>query len=437
MKFIGEMCCFGAARPGTGAWYRLCTSSRFAVNNHRSALLAAIFLSLFAIEPVRGQNVDGTGRFAFGTVSFTPSVISVAGHDSNLIRTPDSPGGSELYQVAQMEGWWKRGRMHAGGAGAVEYQRHPDQPKNTVWNNTEDLQVAIVSGIFRPSFTFTRHNHYAPPTDFSGFEFGIKARRVETEGEARLAVSVGARTSLVATGRVNATSYDADVRYQNVSLQESLNRTGNWLGLSLERTITAQTTLFALAESGPDRFKRSPLRDGRNTRIGGGVQTKPTALVGGSAVIGRRIFKSRLDSSTDFSGLFWRVAVATARARFLALVDTQRDLFASYNPLLGRYVASGTSAYLSVRVSPRVEAYATGMGLGLRYLSQLGTTSRYSSAGTGLAYRLGRFAMVGLTGEWYRQRGAGPYSGTRVTTYIQYGGGRIRRLDRPLPGERP
>ena len=60
-------------------------------------------------------------------------------------------------------------------------------------------------------------NHYAPPTDFVGFELGLKSRRIETELGTIVTVRPGGR--FFYRGQVTASRlrYDADARFQGVS----------------------------------------------------------------------------------------------------------------------------------------------------------------------------------------------------------------------------
>ena len=204
----------------------------------------------------------------------------------------------------------------------------------------------------------------------------------------------------------------------------------------MEHALTAQTTLFEEIERGQDRFARAPIRDGESTRMGGGVRTKATALVSGSARIGWRQFESRIDRAANFSGAVWDLNLSVVRPRFVAIVEAQRDLFVSYSPELGRYVSRGQSVYVSAHATPRTEIYVAASGAKLNYvLSTEAPASQFSRTGAGMGHRFSRF-VVGVTSEWYGQSGAGAFGGRRVTSYVQYGGGRIRRLDRPLPGER-
>lgn len=379
---------------------------------------------------------DQQGVFSVGTLSFTPSTLALIGHDTNMMRAVGAPASGEVFDVAQVEAWWKPGRYRVSGVAAFEYERELRNAQIGTYNNAQELYAYTLTGRIRPSFTFSRHNHFAPPTDFAGFELGLKSRRIETQSEGNLSTLVGARTRLVGTVRGNSIGYDADARYQDVSLQENLNRRGRYAGVSLEHSLTAQTVVFEMVEVGHEHYIRTPLRDGRASSFGVGVRAQATALLSGSVFIGRRMYSSKTSTLDNFQGLNWQANLAFTRPRYNVLLDARRDYYASYSVGLGRYSSTGGSIYASAHISTRVDAYATASRYSLQYGANApGTAGRYASNGAGVVYRFTR-VLLGATSEFYDQRGGGAIHGQRFTTYVQVGGGRIRRLDRPLPGER-
>lgn len=407
---------------------------------YRLSLVCVISLALCRVvsaQPTLTLDVpDQQGVFTMGTLSFTPSTLALVGHDTNMMRAVGAPPSGEVFDVAQVEAWWRPGRYRVSGVAAFEYERELRQSQKNTYNNAQELNVYGLTGRIRPSFTFSRHNHFAPPTDFSGFELGLKSRRIETQSEANLSTLVGARTRLVGSARLTGISYDADARYQNVSLQDNLNRVGRYGALSLEHSLTKQTVVFELVEVGHEHYARTPQRDGRASFIGIGVRAEATALLSGSAFIGRRVYSSKTSTLDNFQGLNWQANVAFTRPRYNVLLDARRDYYASYSVGLGRYSSTGGSLYASGHVSTRIDVYATTTRYGLQYsVNTPGLATRYSSNGAGIVYHFSR-SLVGATSEFYRQRGGGALHGQRFTTYVQIGAGRIRRLDRPLPGER-
>lgn len=405
----------------------------------RFALVCVLSLVLYRpvdAQPFTQDVAEPQGRFTVGTLSFTPSALVLAGHDSNLKRAVGASAGGEFFDVAQVEAWWRPGRVRMAGSVAFEYQRDLSITRGHALNNAEELSLYTLTGRIRPTLTITRHNHFAPPSDFAGYEVGIKSRRVETEAEGKVSTLVGARTRLVGLSRLASLVYDADARYANVSLQDNLNRTGRFVGLSLEHSLTAQTTVFETGEVGQQRYTRTPLRNGTASSFGVGIRTSATALLSGSAFAGRRMYSSETSPLDNYQGFNWSANVMMSRPRYNVQFDAQRDFFPSYSAAFGQYVSTGSSLYGSAHASTRVDVYATVSRYALGYVSASGAVvSHITRSGAGVAYRFGQL-LVGATGEWYSQSGTGAYRGRRVTTYMQVGGGRIRRLDRPLPGER-
>ena len=166
------------------------------------------------------------------------------------------------------------------------------------------------------------------------------------------------------------------------------------------------------------------------------MRAQASALLSGTAFIGRRVYSSKTSTLDNFAGMNWVVDVAFVRPRFNVLFNARRDVYPSYSAGLGQYLSTGGSLYATGHLSTRVDVYVTTSRYGLGYVVDTGApVSRFGSNGTGIVYRFSRL-LVGATSEFYAQRGAGALHGQRFTTYVQIGGGRIRRLDRPLPGER-
>lgn len=397
----------------------------------------AVCRAVSAQEPPLTLDVpDERGQYSLGTLTFTPSTLALVGHDTNMMRAVGAPASGEVFDVAQVEAWWKPGRYRLSGVAAFEYERELRDSRTGTYNNAQELNFYALTGRIRPSFVFTRHNHFAPPTDFSGFELGLKSRRIETQSEGRLSTLVGARTRLVGFGRLAGITYDADARYQGVSLQDNLNRQGRAVGASLEHSISRQTVVFESVEVGQEHYARTPLRNGRESFVGIGVRSQASALLSGGAFIGRRVYSSKTSELDNFKGLNWNANIVLTRPRYLVLLDARRDNYASYSAGLGQYVSTGGSLYASGHISTRIDVYGTTSRYGLSYsAAAAAVVSRYTANGAGLVYRFSR-ALVGATSEFYAQRGSGALQGQRFTTYVQIGGGRIRRLDRPLPGER-
>ena len=302
-------------------------------SRYLSALVCLV--SLLWRQPAIAQDfAEQRGQFSVGTLSFTPSTLLLFGHDTNLIRAVGAPPGSEVFDVAQVEAWWKPGRLRMSGALALESERELGNAGTTSWNNAEELNVYTLTGRLRPSFSFNRHNHYAPPSDFSGYEAGLKSRRIETQAEGRLSMLVGASTQFVTSSRLTSIAYDADARFQNVSLQDNLNKTGRVVAASLEHSLTRQTTLFEQAEIGQDRYERTPLRNGTPSFVGVGARSKSAALLEGSAFIGWRMYRSKTSALDNYSGLNWQANIAVSRPRFTVLFDARRDFYPSYGAAL-------------------------------------------------------------------------------------------------------
>ena len=207
---------------------------------HALLIFGLVAVGWLCPSPAEAQPPDDAapqGRYLLGdSVSVTPAVVIVAGRDSNAIRTNSGAAAGEVYVVPQIESWIGRGRVRLNVANAIEFTRQQteagsDADANTViLSNSTALNhyhvARLDAGGARLSVQGTAgyRNHYAPPTDFVGFELGLKSSRIETELGTVATLRPGGRMfyrGLVTSSRLR---YDADARFQGASLQQNLNR---------------------------------------------------------------------------------------------------------------------------------------------------------------------------------------------------------------------
>ncbi len=375
------------------------------------------------------------GRFQVGShLSVTPAIAFVTGHDSNFIRTTNGEPANEYYIVPQIEGWLGRGRVRVNFGTAVEYNK---ESGNGVWNRYYFGRLDMGTGrVFVNAFGSHR-NHYAPPTDFVGFELGIKSRRVENMFEANVGYRPGGRVSFGAVARKAQLRYDAAEQFEGNSLQFNLNRDSDSFGGSVAMAITPLTSAAASLEATRDRFLFASERDGNGYRALGGVQFQPIALLNGRAQVGFMRYTT-LQTRDVYGGPTYYLGVTLDRGPILLDVSGSRVIDFSFDPSRGFYVSTGLDVYSVVQLGRVWDVFARGSW---RQLSPQGPISAeqpfrgielYKG---GLAYRLGQRTRVGTEGERYIYGGPGGIDGVRVTVFVTYGSNRLQRLDRPLPGE--
>src|SRR5262249_20641278 len=170
----------------------------------------AVILSNAALVLAQAETpTEGPIPLAPG-LSVTPAVYYFSGFDTDALRTATGTPGAENYFAPQVEGLLERGRLRVDFQSAISYQWTSGA---SAWNHFNSAQFNSDGGLFGFRGLVSHRNHYAPPTDFVGFELGIRSRRIENtfEGEFRVQ-PVGHRFSASVTAKRLGLRYDADQR---------------------------------------------------------------------------------------------------------------------------------------------------------------------------------------------------------------------------------
>jgi hypothetical protein len=376
------------------------------------------------------------GRIPVGSrLSLTPAVVFVTGHDTNLTRTTEANPGYEYYIVPQVEGWLGRGRTRMNFASAVEYQ-YNDTFDSGIWNNFNFAQLDAGAGRVTFQVIASRRDHYAPPSDFTGFELGLKSRRVESVLDGNVLIGTGGRWVFGVQSRNRRLRYDADQQYQDVSLQDNLNRDTIGLGGSAAAAITTLTSILTTVEFTRERFLHAPERDGNGLRVVSGLQFQPLALLTGRGQIGYLQYNTSA-TGDSYGGPTFDLGVRYDRGGALLDVSGGRMVDFSFDPSSGFYVTTGLDAYGSVRLARAWEVFGRWSRRHLSPQGPIAEEEPFRGIGfykLGAAYRFGRYTRLGTDFERYTHGGPGGFEGRRFTVFLIYGSDRIQRLDRPLPG---
>jgi hypothetical protein len=380
------------------------------------------------------------GRYLLGeALSITPAVVFVAGRDTNAIRTNTGTPASEFYVVPQVEGWLGRGRSRFNFASAVEFSRQ-QTADNVAGRTTNQYHVGRldVSGArIDVSGVAGFRNHYAPPTDFVGFELGKKSRRIETELGGQVIVRPGGRISLLGNVTSARLRYDADETFEGASLQQNLNRDIMIYGGQAQLAVTPLSSIGGSATFYTDRFLYAPARDGDGLRLMFGGQFSPQALIAGRAEVGYLKYKTVI-SRAEYGGPAYLLGLSVTRAPFFLDVSGRRTIEYSFDPGQGFYVSDGIDLYSALALGTRWEIFGRGSVRGMEPRGPLAAQEPFRALQlykAGLARSLGQLLKLGADVERYVTGGPGGFDGVRATLFLVYGGTtRLQRLDRPLPG---
>jgi hypothetical protein len=267
------------------------------------------------------------------------------------------------------------------------------------------------------------------------FEIDVRSRRDERSVRAGVDLRLSPKLSLELSGRHGRVEFDADATYNDIYLQETLNRETRIASASVRHVITPFTTLVLRAETGNERFQFSPLRDSDTLLVMPGVEFKPVALISGSGFVGFRRFTPLSSSLESFSGLVASAALSytfLGSTRFTGIVD--RDVTYSYERVQPYYVVDGYGLTVRRQLVGRTDVTAGIQRQKFTYrdlllpgavssdLNRVDVTHVWSGS---LGYRIGLSGRVGF-GVLYQERDTNSfrfrnYQGLRFATSVDYG----------------
>ena len=409
--------------------------------SHRFLLVVGVTVGLLLSGRASAQPAEGApeGRYLLGSsLSITPAVVIVAGRDSNAIRTNIGEPAGEVYVVPQVESWLGKGRVRLNFANAVEFSRQQTEANlNQGTLNQYHLARLDVGGARLALQGIAGYrNHYAPPTDFVGFELGLKSRRIEREVGANIVLKPGGRISYRANVNRSTLRYAADAKFQGASLEQNLNRNITLFGGEAQLALTALSSASVSVSTYRDRFLFAPDRDGHGIRALVGGEFSPRALLSGRAEVGYLQYET-IRSGARYGGPTYNLGLSLVKSWVFLDVSGRRSIEFSFDPGQGFYVSNGIDVYSVLTLGSAWEAFGRASVRGLTPQGPLATREPFRTIENykaGLVRRFGPSTRIGADVERYVTGGRGGFSGVRATMFLIYGSTRLQRLDRPLPG---
>lgn len=419
---------------------------------HVLSLIAVAALVWLFPAAALAQSPDGSapeGRYLLGSsVSVSPAIAIVAGRDTNAIRTDTGTPAGELYFVPQIESWIGRGRIRLNLANAFEFSKQQTQIGDAADPSTGSVARIRTTNQYHlgrldvggPRLALQGvagyRDHYAPPTDFVGFEIGLKSRRVETELGTTVTLRPGGRLfyrGLVTASRLR---YDADFRYQGASLEQNLNRNITLFGGEAGVQLTPLSALGVSVNYYRDRFLFASDRDGNGLRMMAGGQFSPRALLAGRAEAGYLRYRT-VETNQEFGGPAYNVGLSLTKAPVFLDLAGRRTIEYSFDPGRGFYVSNAFDLFTTIAMRTTWELFGRAS---VRTMDPRGLLAQdepfrgIELYKVGLVRRFGSLTRIGTDFERYKTGGPGGFEGVRWTVFMIYGTTRLQRLDRPLPG---
>jgi hypothetical protein len=311
----------------------------------------------------------------------------------------------------------------------VYYHRH-DRERSV------NPQAALRAEYYANRITLFAEPSYMRTRQRLNFEVDVRSRRVEQGTAAGAEVRVLPKLAVEASVQQHRTVFDGDQTFLGTSLAEALNRESWAFGTAASWNVTPLTTVVVRAESLSDRFLLSPVRDSNSTRVTGGVDLKPQALIAGSARIGFRSLRPLDGRVPEFRGV-----VASASLSYTLLASTNfgltvnRDTGYSFELFEPYYVATGYGITVRRHITGPFDAWVGFDRHRYAYRDlvltatvvrpeppRIDLTHGYSGS---VGYRVGRTGRIaaGFT-YWMRRsktRDFRNYAGVRLITSFTYG----------------
>ena len=297
--------------------------------------LAAVSLPAAALAQVDGaeriDEVRKESRGHLGPFYVTPTILlKELGIDSNVFNAAGEPESDFTFTAAPAADVWVPVARRAlfqltGGSDLVWYATFNSE-------RSIDPQVAGRAEIYLHRITLFAATDYLNTRQRLNYEVDLRARHIERDSTAGVAVHLTPKFSVEVAGRIDDTRFDADASFDGVSLQRTLNQKTVGASLAARHKVTPLTTVVVRYEQAEDSFAFSPERDSKSFRVMPGVEFKPRALIKGSAYVGyRRFTPEAADVLPEFSGLVAQLGLSYTLLGSTSFgVTYTRDLTYSY-----------------------------------------------------------------------------------------------------------
>lgn len=369
-------------------------------------------------------------RFQYGPVRFTPYLaITEVGVDTNVFNDAEQARRDTTATLGPGVNYWLRvGRSRITARSDVTYTWFKDFENQRSFNNGHDVKIEVPLARLVPFVDGRYQRGRVRP----GYEIDTRAFRTDQSVGGGLDVAVTSKTTFRVEGHRARLRYRDDEFFLGSSLQETLSRKTNSVGLSWRQALTPLTTFVVKAEREEEKFEFETIRNSTGVRVLPGFEFDPFALIGGKVFVGFRTFDTPAPAVPDFTGLVADVE-ANYRARATRFdVKLQRDVEYSAEVLQPYYLLTDVGLKVTQKITMRWDVVAN---LGRQWLAyrQLddaagGTrparTDTGSRIGGGMGYSFGQSLRVGVDVDYYQRASTSfirDYDGLRVGGSFTYG----------------
>ena len=243
-----------------------------------------------------------------GPVHLTPTlIIENFGYDSNVFRSVDAPKSDFVFTVIpQIAGQVVVRRALFSFRSDTEFQYFATYEAERSVN--EDLTAGGRWSLRR--LTVTGNTSYLNTRRRPNDEIDARSRRVEHNNDIGIRAQLTPKLSADVRLRFNQVRFDADPIFDATSLAQTMNRNERYVTTTVRYAITPLTSLFTAGQALEERFILSPVRDADSTRVVGGVELHPRALLSGTASVGYQRFRPESTALPGFAGVVGTVGLS-------------------------------------------------------------------------------------------------------------------------------
>jgi hypothetical protein len=399
----------------------------------RTLLVACACASSAAVSSAQTPaDVRRDAQVHLGPVYATPRfAVKEFGIDSNVFNNADEKRDFTFTLAPAADVWIPFGRRGlfttTVGSDVVYYQRYASE-------RSINPDVRVRGDLFLGRITPFVEAGYLRSRQRPNFEIDVRSLRQERSLTAGVDVRLFSKIAVGMSARYRPLTFAADATFNDVNLQETMNRTTTTVSLVGRYAATPLTTFVLRAETARDRFEFSPLRNADSVTLVPGVEFEPLALISGSAHVGFRRFTPDSPSLEPFSGMVADTSLSyTLQGTTKFTVSASRDLTYSYERVQPYFVVSRYGLAVRRQIVGAFDGTATVQRERYRYRDLLLPGSRPSDIdrvdttsawGGSLGYRLGRTMRAGI-GVTYRERASNSnrfrdYRGLRFITTLDY-----------------
>jgi Putative beta-barrel porin 2 len=389
-----------------------------------------LLLPRVAAAQTSASDPSENARFQYGPLRFTPFLaITEIGVDTNVFNEALEPQRDTTATFGPGAQYWLRaGRARVSAKSDVQYNWFRDFANQRSLSTNNELKIEFptthltpfVDGVFD-------HGRVRP-----GYEIDTRAFRTDSGAGAGVDIGLTAKSGVRLEAHRRRLKYREDEFFFGNSLQETLNRRTDSVGVSWRQKLTPLTTFVVLSEYERERFDFQATRDAKGLRLMPGFEFDPFALIGGKVFVGFRSFDTDDPLLPDYSGLVADVE-ANYRARATRFdVRLQRDVDYSAELLEPYYLLTDAGLKVTQKITHRWDVVGTASRQWLDYrriqglsLSDgLGHADRSYRVGGGVGYLLGNNVRVGVDLAYYKRNSPlalREYDGLRVGGSFTYG----------------